>query len=848
MKQSSGPAQISPRAASSLTSSLVWSVIAACGLATSAVAQEKPPGGAPAARPASNPAANPGATPAVPGRSGAAGGAAAAPLPDPTTDDPEAISLAAFSEPVQLSSLVDLLARTMNINLTVVGDVPGTVVFNAPVSIKKSEFLGLVDSLLEQQGYTITLDRTGFYSVRPVAQVAVNLSGELPTTRVIATPNVRPSALAQAITQQLGAVSGGAAGAGGTARAISFVDELGIIVVTDTTRRLDAIQSLVNKILEEYGKSQFIRIDLQHVAAPVALQRVLQLVGQSAARTPGAADPNTGQPAAAGAKGALDNLGDRLTVDPQGNALVFRGVPDEISRVREALALIDKVSELTPMRYEVGNAAKQVADLAQKRGLGEVTTIASDASRQNQFNQFQNFGFEGDPNFAARQGRVGGSFAGGPVMVVDESRGSILYYGTTDQHTQMAELIKKLDAKSEAIVIREYKLNHSDAEKMAELINGLIRNETPRGEQNPLLPGGSGQNFTPAQPRTLGLPSVGEVGSEGGGEGLVIHGENTFVIADKQNSQLLVKAPAKQQPEFAKLIEKLDLRRPQVYVEAKIVAVTADDRLRLAFEQQLINAQGTGGVLNTNFGLGSITGALTDPKTVSTGLGGFTAAIIKSDQVPIAMTALANNSDTRVIANPQLLVDDNEEAEVVSLDRQPTSTISRGTSGQQDIVTAGEYAEAGTTLRVTPQISSGGYLRLKYDIELSSFTGEGVVVGGTTLPPPQQKNNIKSASITIPSNFTVVVGGIVVDTNSKTIAKIPLLGDIPILGYLFGDHRDRDSKTVLYVFLTPRILRDPTFQDLAILSEGPQKAVLLEQEELRLTPASIDLVNAPARK
>ncbi len=819
-----------------------------CGAAMSgpAWAQEKDKA---LMQPGARPAA-PNVTPATPGRPAAPGAAPGAngahtPLPDPTTDDPEAISLAAFSEPVQLSSLVDLLARTMNINLTVVGDVPGTVVFNAPVSIKKTEFLGLVDSLLEQQGYTITLDRTGFYSVRPVAQVAVNLTGELPTTRVIATPNVRPSALAQAINQQLGAVSGGATGAAGTARAISFVDELGIIVVTDTTRRLDAIQSLVNKILQEYGKSQFIRIDLQHVAAPVALQRVLQLVGQSAStRTPGAVDPNTGQPATAGGKGALDNLGDRLTVDPQGNALVFRGVPDEISRVREALALIDKVSELTPKRYEVGNAAKQVADLAQKRGLGEVTTISSDASRQNQFNQFQNFGFEGDPSLAARQGRAGGSFTGGPVMVVDESRGSILYYGTVDQHTQMAELIKELDAKSEAIVIREYKLNHSDAEKMAELINGLIRNETPQGgEQNPLLPGGSGRSST-ALPRTTINPITGEAV----GEGLVIQGENAFVIADKQNSQLLVKAPAKQQPEFAKLIEKLDLRRPQVYVEAKIVAVTADDRLRLAFEQQLINAQGTGGVLNTNFGLGTITGALTNPKTVATGLGGFTAAIIKSDQVPIAMTALANNSDTRVIANPQLLVDDNEEAEVVSLDRQPTSQISRGTTGQQDIVTAGDYAEAGTTLRVTPQISSGGYLRLKYDIELSSFTGEGVVVGGTTLPPPQQKNNIKSASITIPSNFTVVVGGIVVDTNSKTIAKIPLLGDIPILGYLFGDHRDRDSKTVLYVFLTPRILRDPTFQDLAILSEGPQKAVLLEQEDLRLTPSSIDLVNAPARK
>ena len=257
-------------------------------------------------------------------------------------------------------------------------------------------------------------------------------------------------------------------------------------------------------------------------------------------------------------------------------------------------------------------------------------------------------------------------------------------------------------------------------------------------------------------------------------------------------------------------------------------------------------ANGTGGVLNTNFGLGTLgtTGSqpILNRKTVASGLSGFTAAIIKSDQIPIVMTALANETDSRVVSTPQLLVDDNEEASVVSIDKQPTSTA-QTTDGGNQIVSAGQSAEAGTKLTVTPQISDGGYLRLQYEIELSSFTGEAQTVGNTVLPPPSQVNTLKSESVTVPSDSTVVVGGLVVDQDTKSVAKIPLLGDIPLFGKLFGDERKGDRKTVLYVFLTPRILRDPGFEDLRLLTSGPQAASKIPNEFPSLSPQMID-VNA----
>lgn len=765
----------------------------------------------------------------------------------------EFVELSAFAEPVELSTFVELVAATLNINISNMGVVEGQVIFNAPVPVKKADLIHLLDSLLEQQGFTIVQDRFGLYSIRPANAVVVNLKGEMPTTRVFSTPNLRPSALKAAIEGQLGIApqaQGGGGGGGATVpRQIAYIDEMGVIVATDTPRRLAAIESLVAALLEEYGRAKFIRLELKHISAPVARGRALELVGQAVQSRglglPGQPDFNAGQQGGVPgrqATGQLDNMGDRMTVDSQGNALIFRGLQIEIDLVKEVLAVIDVPNTLLPRKFEGGAAAMQIADIARQRGLGEVTTIA-DRSQVD-----PNMGFDFNA-FQLQQQRAGGAGAGGPVMVVDERRGSIVYYGTEAQQVQLETLIKELDIQAERVVTRVYRLRHSDAESVAEIINGLISSTTPAGTSEFLPESGGFSNFRSGRSRTTTRPvqqpdQPSAMPVPAGQDGLSLDAENAFVIADPKNNQILIKAPAVQQPEFSKLIERLDLRRPQVYVEAQIIAVSADDRLRLSIETQLINANGSGGVLNTNWGLGGFgDNPITSPKDVNNSLAGLTAAIIRSDQVPILIRAIANETDSRIVSSPQLLVDDNEEAEVVSLDQQPTSSINRGSSGSSgDIVTAGDYAEAGTTLRVTPRISEGGYLRLKYEVELSSFTGEGQTVGETTLPPPRQQNTIKSESVTVPSDSTVVIGGLVVDSKTKTIAKVPLLGDIPLVGLLFQDRATGDRSTTLYIFLTPKILREPTFADLKLLTRGPRMASRLGEEMPEMKPSIIGIV------
>jgi type II secretory pathway component GspD/PulD (secretin) len=800
------------------------------------------PAGAPRPAPVSAPGVQPGVQPA--------GAASAQPEALPGPDE---ISLAAFSEPVELTALIDYVAKSLNINVALKGGLSGTVVFNKGVLVKKDRLLPLLDALLGQQNFTITLDKSGFYTVHPIGDVVVNVTGDAGTTRIISTPNVKPSALKPAIEAQFG-------GANQSGKAFAYIDELGVIVATDTPRRLEALEDLVSALLTKRTKLTFTPMALEHVAAPVARQRALELVGQvgqSTTRGNNAAEmqmmmQNGGNPAAAaspGTGGQLENLGDRLIVDPVGNGLIFRGTTEEAEQVRAIVAVIDRPASLEPVRYYAGSAAKQIADFARQTGLGEVITI-TDTSQANRNSPYGEFNFP--QAYFQGQGGIGNSgqqIAGGSVMVVDEPRGVIIYYGTASQQREMKRLAEALDTQGDQVVLKIYKLKHNDAEKVAELINGLINNQTPAGEST--LTSGTGTGFAGASNTRRNMqtsrpenaePLFGNAAPNAGSDGLAIPEGEAFAIADKANNQVLIKAPGKQQEQFARLIEGIDLRRPQVYIECKIVAVNASDTFRLAFETQLLQAGGDA-VINTNFGLSSFpSGASLDQrKNVATGLSGLTAAIIKSSNVPLIITALQNQSDTQILSTPTLLVDDNEEAKIASVDQQPTTTSNQSTSTTSTSFNG--YESAGTELSVKPQISEGGYLRLKYEAKLSSFTG----TGANGIPPPKQENTVNSDSVTVPSDMTVVVGGLTLDSRRKTVIKVPLLGDIPIIGQLFKDDNKDDRKTTLYIFLTPRILRDQNFADLRLLTKGPQQRSKVADDIPMLSPTIMPTVPPESR-
>ncbi|MCC7409235.1 MAG: type II and III secretion system protein, partial [Phycisphaeraceae bacterium] len=135
------------------------------------------------------------------------------------------------------------------------------------------------------------------------------------------------------------------------------------------------------------------------------------------------------------------------------------------------------------------------------------------------------------------------------------------------------------------------------------------------------------------------------------------------------------------------------------------------------------------------------------------------------------------------------------------------------------------YATAGTTITLTPHISEGDHLQLAYAIELSAFSGE----GGAGIPPPRQTNAIES-EVTVPDGHTIVVGGLNRKDFSETIQKFPLLGDIPLVKYLFSNRSKNQSENTLFVFLRPVILRGDSFEGLKFLSRQDREAAGLAED------------------
>lgn len=824
---------------------------------------------------------NPGARPNVPGPGnvppGGAGGEGDKPEEKHEVPNIDAgdgmVEFANFAEAVELSSLVEIVAQTLHINIMQDPNLSGSFVFNAPVKVKRENLLNMLKLMLERHGFTLTYDSTiNFYLVGPRSTLEYDPANlEVVTTIVIETPGIRPSSLKATVDSQLGtngAVVGGAAktgrgnqpqgmpddgsgmpqpgnpGAqGGGAAAsgggrITYNDELGIIIAVDTTRRLEQIKTLVAKLTEQYTKIETTEIHLKLVSPSVAKQRILEMLGQVAQPT-AQRNPNRGyddgsqqQQPQPTAKTTMDNLAERLTAAPTGNTLFFRGRAEELARVEHIVSLIDKPSNLTPKAYRAGTAAKAVADIARQRGMGEVTTIQAPDARMNSNNYYYG-GFDGG-NTQQRQQQT--PLTGGPVMVVDEGRGQIIYYATPELHAQMDELLKDIDPDNDSVVMRDYRLIYAKAEDVAALVLGLINNQTPSsGNNNSLLPSSSG----PGRSNNVQPTVIFQGPDYGGGRGeLSISGKDSFVIADKANNQVIVKAPLKEQEYFKELLSRLDRPVPQVYVEAQIVAVTGSDTFRLAFETQLINADGAGGLFNTNFGLSTQT-LITDRKAVKATLLGGTAALIRSDQVSFVMNAIQTIAQTKVLSSPQLLVDANaEESSVESNAEQPTSARTLGSNGNQDAVSFSGYEKAGTKLTIKkPQIGPGNSVRMTVEVELSSFTGSAT----DTLPPPKNSNIVKS-QVQVPANMTCVIGGVVVDSKSNTDSGIPILMDIPLIGALFTDQNHTYNKTTLYVFLTPRVLRDEKFGDVHLISNGPMKTVGVNPELPPLKPGTVEFL------
>lgn len=325
----------------------------------------------------------------------------------------------------------------------------------------------------------------------------------------------------------------------------------------------------------------------------------------------------------------------------------------------------------------------------------------------------------------------------------------------------------------------------------------------------------------------VGLPSAqpGVPGQPG-----VVGGQNDpnapVIVPDENTNSLLVIATPTDFNEIRKIIDKLDIRRPQVMIEAAILEVRDDDDFQFGVELATVDGFANESTeprmsFGTNFGFSEIV----DSAGVPIGTGGGVPAgrnpifgaggLLTLNKgtafdIPLLVRFLKTQADTNVLQQPMLITNDNESATIeIQTEIQLVQLNDLG-AGSGTTTTAGDFVEAGITMTVTPQISQDGYITLELDLDITNFTGESATPG---VSPPRQRRRI-TTFVTVPDSSTVVVGGLKTSESSKTVSKIPLLGDIPLIGELFKSQRTVERRTNLYIFLRPKILKDANFEDL----------------------------------
>jgi general secretion pathway protein D len=295
------------------------------------------------------------------------------------------------------------------------------------------------------------------------------------------------------------------------------------------------------------------------------------------------------------------------------------------------------------------------------------------------------------------------------------------------------------------------------------------------------------------------------------------------IQADEATNALIITAPAATMKSLQGVIRKLDIRRPQVHIEAVIAEINVNPSAELGVQWRgtdIVAGSNRGFIGGTNFSNGSnpsinsmstaagLTAGLANLSGFNLGYldGSTTIGGVQILNLSALVSALASNRDSNILSTPSLVTMDNEEAEIIVGDNVPMATGSYTGVGStsttvQNPFTTYERKDVGLKLKVTPQINEGDTIRLNIAQEVSSL--KDTTIGLQTTATRSIKTNV-----IVDDGRILVLGGLISDDIQETVSKVPLLGDIPFLGWLFRYTTSSHNKRNLMIFLRPTILRD----------------------------------------
>ncbi|MBF0557588.1 MAG: type II secretion system secretin GspD [Nitrospirae bacterium] len=428
---------------------------------------------------------------------------------------------------------------------------------------------------------------------------------------------------------------------------------------------------------------------------------------------------------------------------------------------------------------------------------------------------------------ARTRGVPGQPVAEGATAIADQRLNAVILFGDASMRQTMKSLIRLLDVPSPEAQgrINVYLLENADATELAKVLEGIIK-------------GSQGQKAAPGGAQVSPFEVAGGI----------------TITADKASNSLIVVASPADYANISQVIKQLDKRRRQVYVEAMILEASID-KLQSLGAQWRATAQKNGRPIVIG-GVGTID--QTAIQNVIQGLAGATiGGLGKYISVPLTTTnsdgsiststlsvpgyaALFNLSDfkdtVKVLSTPQILTSDNKDAEILVGENVPFISQSQ-TSVANATTTSGTLnsgilnsivrQDVGIIMKINPQITEGNHVKLDVYTEISSVQSQSDALT-VSLGPTITKRSTKT-SVVVKDNEIVVIGGLIQDNDEESVTKMPIFGDIPVLGWLFKTRSITKNKTNLIVFLNPHIIKED--ERLAEITRDKQKAFDTSQQQ-----------------
>lgn len=416
--------------------------------------------------------------------------------------------------------------------------------------------------------------------------------------------------------------------------------------------------------------------------------------------------------------------------------------------------------------------------------------------------------------------KVFGATASGPLaglvrVIPIERLNSLLIVTTQPKYLESArswmERLDQVGGTSGGTRLFVYTVKNGRAENLANLVSELFTKRSAAAAAPPQLAPG-------ARPAQIGTTPAGSMATAAGtaspaaglpaAASFAIPGTVTNVssevrvIADKDNNSLLILATPTDYEIIESALEKLDVIPKQVLVEVTVAEVTLSDNLKFGIDWFLSgrNGGGNGSLTSGQLNLGGL------PATPSGAVPAFSGLQLVNrlgGDVRAVLNALGGDDRLHVLATPQLMVLDNQKAQIKIGDRISVQTQQQTVAGTSTgVVNSFQYLETGILLSVTPRINSGGQVTLEVNQELSVPKNSAGVAGVN----PDINQRSASTTVVVASGETIVMGGLIREDNERTTSGIPLLSKIPVLGAAFGTQGITRKRTETILLIRPIIL------------------------------------------